>query len=56
MIRATAYGLDGPGVENLEAAVAARIDRLIVGGTVKKALINKDHIRAAITAELARGK
>ena len=56
MIRASAYGLDGPATEHFQAAISARLDRLIDSGTVKRALINKDHIRAAVTAELASGK
>jgi hypothetical protein len=54
LIRASAHGLDGPATDNLEAAVTARLVKLIESGIVTG--IGRNHLRAAITAELAAGK
>jgi|tagenome__1003787_1003787.scaffolds.fasta_scaffold19392108_2 hypothetical protein len=54
MIAFSAYGLSEAEAENFEAAVVQRLTRLMDGGVTH--VLGKNHIRAAITSELARGK
>jgi len=53
-IKFSAYGLDSAATDNFLAAVIARLKNMIDSGTVKR--IGRNHLRAAITAELAMGK
>jgi hypothetical protein len=50
----SAGDLDGPGVEALKAGVIARLTNLIESGVVDA--ISRNHVRAAVTAELAKDK
>jgi hypothetical protein len=54
MIAFSAYGLSGADAENFENAVLQRLVRLMDSGVTHT--LGKNHIRAAITAELAAGK
>jgi hypothetical protein len=54
MIGFSAYGLNAAEAENFENAVVQRLTRLIDSGVTH--VLGKNHIRAAITAELAAGK
>ncbi|MDN4988838.1 hypothetical protein QY049_37465 [Bradyrhizobium sp. WYCCWR 13022] len=54
MVREAARGMNGADAANFEGAVIARLQELLDSGVV--ASIAKNHIRAAMTAELAKGK
>jgi hypothetical protein len=54
MLRASAYGINTAGVQSLETAVTARLNALLDSGTVSA--ITKNHVRSAITTEMAKGK
>ena len=51
MVREAARGMNGADAANFENGVIARLQELLDSGT-----ITKNHIRAACTTELARGK
>jgi hypothetical protein len=54
MIREAGRGFDGAAFSNFENAVTARLQELLDSGVVHA--ITRNHIRAACTAELAKGK
>jgi hypothetical protein len=54
MIREAGRGFDGEAFSHVEAAVIVRLQALLDGGVVHQ--ISKNHLRAACTAELAKGK
>jgi hypothetical protein len=54
MIREASRGLNGADAVNFESAVMARLQALLDSGTVPS--ITRNHIRAACTAELSKGK
>jgi hypothetical protein len=54
MIAVSAHGLNGAEADNFENAVVERLTRLMDSGVTH--VLGKNHIRAAITAELAAGK
>jgi hypothetical protein len=54
MIRLAAGGLNGAEVANLEDKVAARLQADLNAGVIKA--VTRNHLRAAITAELSKGK
>jgi hypothetical protein len=54
MIRASGHGLDTAGMQQLEASVISRLEKLLDDGTVTS--ITRNNVRAAITAELSAGK
>ena len=53
-VREAARGMNGANAANFESAVVARLKELLDSGVVPS--ITKNHIRAACTAELSRGK
>jgi hypothetical protein len=54
MIRHAAAGLNGSEIANLENKVAARLQADLDAGVMRA--VTKNHLRAAITGELSRGK
>ncbi len=54
LIAFSAYGLNPAEAENFENAVVQRLTRLMDSGVTH--VLGKNHIRAAITSELAAGK
>jgi hypothetical protein len=54
MVREAARSLNGADAAAFEGAVVARLQELLDSGVVHA--ITKNHIRAACTAELAKGK
>ena len=54
MVREAARGMNGADAANFENGVIACLQELLDSGVVHE--ITKNHIRAACTAELARGK
>jgi hypothetical protein len=54
MINASAGDLDTAGVEALKAAVISRLQKAIDSGVI--ATVTKNHVRAAVTAELGKDK
>ncbi|MCW2069703.1 UNVERIFIED_ORG: hypothetical protein M2195_000914 [Bradyrhizobium japonicum] len=54
MIRHAAGNLSGAAVVDLQNAVAARLQADLDAGLIKA--VTKNHVRAACTAELSRGK
>ena len=54
LVREAARGLNGADAANFESAVIARLQQLLDSGVVSG--ITKNHVRAACTAELSRGK
>jgi hypothetical protein len=54
MVREAARGLNGADTASFESAVIARLQELLDSGVVHK--IARNHIRAACTQELAKGK
>jgi hypothetical protein len=54
MVREAVRGTNGADAANSERGVIARLQELLDSGVIQK--ITKNHIRAACTTELARGK
>jgi hypothetical protein len=54
MIRESARGMNGAAAANFESAIIARCQELLDNDVVQQ--ITKNHVRAAITAELAASK
>jgi hypothetical protein len=54
MIRHAAAGLNGSEITNLENKVAERLQADLDAGVIKA--VTRNHLRAAITAELSKGK
>ena len=54
MVREAARGMNGASAANFESAVIARLQELLDGGVVHA--ITRNHVRAACTAELSKGK
>jgi hypothetical protein len=54
MVLEAARGLNGAAATDFENAVIARLQELLDSGVVHA--ITKNHVRAACTAELSRGK
>jgi hypothetical protein len=54
MVREAARGLNGAGAANFETAVIARLQAALDSGVIHA--ISKNHVRAAITVEVSRGK
>ncbi|WP_027523235.1 hypothetical protein [Bradyrhizobium sp. Ec3.3] len=54
MVREAAKGLNGAAAANFESAVIARLQEALDAGVID--CVAKNHIRAACTAELSKGK
>lgn len=54
MVREAARGLNGAAAANFESAVIARLQEALDAGLIDR--VTKNHVRAACTAELSRGK
>ena len=54
MVREAARGMNGADAANFESAVIARLQGLLDSGTLPS--LTRNHIRAACSEELARGK
>ena len=54
MVREAARGMNGAAAANFESAAIARLQELLDSGVVHE--IGRNHVRAAATEELARGK
>jgi hypothetical protein len=54
LVREAARGLNGADAANFESAVIARLQRQLDDGTIDH--VTKNHVRAACSAELTRGK
>jgi hypothetical protein len=54
MVREAARGMNGAEAANFESEVIARLQQLLDSGVINH--ITKNHIRAACTIELTRGK
>jgi len=54
MIRHASGDLNGAAVTNLQNAVAARLQADLDAGLIKA--VTRNHVRAAVTKELSRGK